>query len=321
MRRERLRTVLFLLVGVAAVVVALALYLAPRWKPVKEAFASTTVLEDKSIDARFAIRGNDKPPSDLVVIGIDDTTFQDLQQRWPFRRSYHARVIDRLRRDGAKLIVFDLQFTEPQGNTNQDIKDDNALLLACRRAGNCVMVSTEFNDAGQAAVFGGPPGQKFARTKVGSALQIEDPDGVIRRMYYRRLHAAPLGIVGYERLTGKPVTQADFGGDTTFVNWRGPGSTVRTIPFSRACAGCGSDSHGKPVRIKQAPPGFFKNKIVVVGPTAPSLQDIHSTPFDSVMPGAEVQANAFLTAREGFPLNDSSTWIDILLIVALGFVA
>jgi len=321
MRRKRLRIVLFLLVGAGAVAIALALYLAPRWKPVKEAFASTTVLEDKSIDARFAIRGNRHPPSDLVVVGIDDTTFQDLHQRWPFRRSYHARVINRLHKDGAKLIVFDVQFTEPQGPTRQDTVDDNSLLLACRDAGNCVMASTEFNDAGQSTVFGGPPGQKFAKTVVGNGNVLTDADGVVRRVYYEQQQVKPLGVVAYQRLTGTKVTPSNLGGDTTYLDYAGPGGTLKRVSYSHVCPGCGRDSHNKPVEIPQAPAGFFKGKIALVGPIAPSLQDIHETPYDAVMPGAEYQANVLQTAREGFPLHDSATWVDIVLIVLLGFVA
>ena len=323
MRRNRLRTGLFVIVGAGSVLVTLALYLAPRWKPVKSAFASTTVLEDKSIDARFRIRGEKKPPSDVVVVGVDDVTFQDLQQRWPFRRSYHAKVINRLHKDGAKLIVFDVQFTEPQdtGNPNRDITDDNALILACKRAGNCVMSSTEFNAKGQSAVFGGPPGQKFSKTSVGNVNVEEDSDGVIRHMYYELQKNKPLGIAAYERLTGKTVEKDDLGADTTFINYYGPGQTFKRVPFSHACPGCGLDSHHKPIKIQEAPAGFFKDKIVFVGPIAPSLQDIHDTPFDSVMPGGEIQANAFQTVRDGFPLHDSATWVDVLLIILLGFIA
>jgi adenylate cyclase len=323
MRRDTLRAWLFLLVGIGSVLVALALYLAPRWRPVKSAFASTTVLEDKSIDARFRIRGVDKPPSDVVVVGIDDVTFQDLQQQWPFRRSYHAKVINRLHEDGAKLIVYDVQFTEPQdtGHPNRDAQDDNALLAACRNAGNCVMSTTEFNDKGQSAVFGGPQVQRFARTRVGNGNVIEDSDGVIRHLYYEREGAKPLGVAAYERLTGKRVEKNDLGGDTTFVNYVGPGRSFTRVPFSHVCAGCGRTSHGEPKKIPQAPPGFFRNKIVVVGPIAPTLQDIHDTPFDSVMPGAEYQANVLQTARERFPLHDSPTWLDVLLIALLGLVA
>jgi adenylate cyclase len=320
-RRKRLRTGLFLLVGAGSVVIALALYLAPRWKPVKEAFESTTVLEDKSIDARFSVRGVQDPPKDLVVLGVDDATFQDLQQRWPFRRSYHAKVINRLHRDGAKLIVFDVQFTEPQGDTEADIRDDNALLLACRSAGNCVMSSTEFNGKGQSAVFGGPPGQKIARTLVGNGNVISDADGVVRRTYHERQNAKPLGVVAYERLTKQSVKRSDLGGDTTYIDYAGPGRTITRVPYSHACPGCGQDSHGKPIKIDQAPPGYFKDKVVIVGPIAPTLQDIHESPFDEVLPGAELQANIFQTVRDGFPLSDSPTWVDVLLIIVLGFVA
>jgi adenylate cyclase len=323
MRRDRLRVALFLLVGLAAVVLSTALYLAPRWKPIKQAFESTTTLEDKSIDARFRIRGERKPPSDLVVVGIDDTTFQDLHQRWPFRRIYHAKVINRLKKDGAKLIVFDVQFTEPQdtGNPNRDAEDDNALILACKAAGNCVMSSTEFNKQGQAAVFGGPDGQKFAHTPIGNGNTISDPDGVIRRLYFERQKVKPLPVIAYERLTDKKIKRSDLGADTTFVDYVGGGGRIKRISFSHVCPGCGKDSHLQHVTIPEVPAGFFKDKIVIVGPVAPTLQDIHETPFDNVMPGADVQANVFETVRRGFPLSDSATWLDIVLIALMGFVA
>jgi adenylate cyclase len=323
MRRDRLRTALFLMVGAGSVVVALALYFAPRWGAVKSAFESTTVLENKSVDARFEVRGVKTPPSDVVVVAIDDATFQDLQQRWPFRRSYHAKVIDRLRKDGAKLIVYDVQFTEPQdtGRPNVDAGDDNALLIACARAGTCVMSSTEFNDKAQSAVFGGPPGQKFAKVRVGNGTVIPDDDGVLRHMYYEYQRANPLGIAAYERLTRKTVEEDDLGGGTTLVDYAGPGGTFKRVSFSHLCAGCGKTSAGKPMAVPQARPGFFKGKIAIVGPVAPTLQDIHETPFDAVMPGGEYQANVFQTVREGFPLHDSPTWLDLLLIIALGLVA
>src|SRR5436309_2862375 len=131
MSRKRLRMGLFLLVGLGAVVIEVALYFAPRWKPLHDVLSSSTTLENKSIDARFQIRGTHKAPKDLVVVGIDDVTFGDLQQRWPFRRNIHAAVIDRLHKDGAKVIVFDVQFSEPEGPANYQIEDDTELLLAC----------------------------------------------------------------------------------------------------------------------------------------------------------------------------------------------
>jgi adenylate cyclase len=320
-RRDRLRSALFLIVGGSAVLLIAAFYLAPRWKPLHSALGSTTTLENKSIDARFRIRGVKKPPSDVVVVGIDAATFQDLQQRWPFTRDYHAKVINRLHKDGARLIVFDVQFTEPEGDTQKAIADDNALVLACKAAGNCVMSATEANDKGETLVFGGPPGQKFARAVTGNGNVQPDDDGVFRHIYFEAQRLKPLGIVAWERLTGKRVKRSDLGGDTTYIDYYGPGGTFTEIPFSHVCPHCGLTEAGKPKFVPQAAPGFFKGKIVVVGPVAPSLQDIHNTPFDSVLPGAELQANSFQTAREGFPLSDSPTWLDLLLIAVLGLVA
>ena len=56
-----------------------------------------------------------------------------------------------------------------------------------------------------------------------------------------------------------------------------------------------------------------KGKIVVVGATAPSLQDLHatSTTGSGLMPGPEIQASAVVTALEGFPLEDAPGWVDV----------
>ena len=57
----------------------------------------------------------------------------------------------------------------------------------------------------------------------------------------------------------------------------------------------------------EVPPGTFKNKLVIVGASAPILQDQHATPYSAVMPGPEIWANAAATLLAGAPLRDSST--------------
>ena len=71
-------------------------------------------LEYTSVNERFNIRGQQKPPSNVVIVAIDDKTFEDLDLRWPFRRKYHAQVIRNLTEAGAKVIAYDVQFTEPE---------------------------------------------------------------------------------------------------------------------------------------------------------------------------------------------------------------
>ena len=69
--------------------------------------------EIDTIDARFEIRGDRGAPDDVVVVEIDDVSFNELDQAWPFPRSLHAEAIDRLTRAGARVIAYDIQFTEP----------------------------------------------------------------------------------------------------------------------------------------------------------------------------------------------------------------
>src|ERR1700742_3258153 len=82
-------------------------------------------LELQSVDARFSVRGTQERPDDIVVVGVDDVTFEELGVQWPFPRRLHARVIDQLREAGAKVVAYDVQFTE---QTNP--RDDNALVEA-----------------------------------------------------------------------------------------------------------------------------------------------------------------------------------------------
>ena len=118
------------IVGALAVGAALTAY----WT----SFYPLRAMELRSVDTRFQIRGTEEPPDDLVVVAIDDTTFSDLDLQWPFPRRYHARMIDRLHNAGAKAIAYDVQFSEETTR-----RDDNALILAARRARSVVLSTTE----------------------------------------------------------------------------------------------------------------------------------------------------------------------------------
>lgn len=111
------------------------------------------------VDARFGVRGLKSPPR-VVVVGIDDKTFDELEVQWPFRRSLHAELIDALAKAGARTIAYDVQFTEPtpaaaDAQAVHAAREDDALITAVKRAGNVVLATTEVNERGESAVFGG----------------------------------------------------------------------------------------------------------------------------------------------------------------------
>ena len=84
-------------------------------------------------------------------MGIDDVTFGELQQRWPFPRSFHARAIDRLSEAGAKVVAYDVQFTEPSATRDED----NALIDAVDARGQRRARDDRGQRGRRSNVFGG----------------------------------------------------------------------------------------------------------------------------------------------------------------------
>src|SRR5438105_2674788 len=65
-----------------------------------------------TVDTRFDIRGKQRAPSEIALVNVNDVTFSTIRQQWPFPWKLHAQVIRSLERDGAKVIAFDVQFSE-----------------------------------------------------------------------------------------------------------------------------------------------------------------------------------------------------------------
>ena len=303
--RTRLRIALFLAVGMTTTGLALLAYgshlIAPGsgW----DVFGGA---ELSSIDRRFAIRGEQKPPKNIVVVKIDDTTFSDLDKRWPFTRKVHAQAIKNLKAAGAKVIAYDIQFSEPTEGP-RGAAQDNAFMDENHAAGNLVFSTTEVNDKGQGNFLGGQPGLAYARARLGNGNFDTDPGGIIRRTPYQLQGLKSFAVATAERATGKTVRP--FSNDTKLIDFSGPAGTMPSIPFSR-------------VYLNKFPPGFFRDKIVVVGASAPSLQDVHPVSFGQAeMPGPEIQANAIATVLDGLQLTLVPRWINLVLIVVLGFLS
>jgi len=287
----RLRVALFLAVGFAMTGIGLVAY-------------GTDVFKDldlRSVDARFTIRGEEPAPEDIVIVKVDDKTFNVEQRRWEEFRGFHAELIDRLKADGAKVVAYDVQFTEP----SLDPKDDNKLIEAVARAGNVVLATTEVGPNGETSVFGGDDVVREINARVGNGNFPPDPGGYDRRMRHEIDNLKTFAVATVERATGKPVPKFD----TTWIDYHGPVETFSTISYTDALRG-------------KFEPGFFKDKIVVVGPWASTFQDLHPVSFGSdLMPGPEIQANAISTIRRDTPLNSVPIWMNVALIALLGMLS
>lgn len=61
-------------------------------------------LEDRALDLALRLRPQ-RPPPDLLIVGIDEPSFKELHHPWP--RRLHAALVDRLAGPGARLSIFD----------------------------------------------------------------------------------------------------------------------------------------------------------------------------------------------------------------------
>ena len=311
--RQRLRVLLFAAVAVIAVGLGVLGY----------ATNALRSLELNSVDTRFSIRSDRDPRADLIVVGIDTKTFENLpgRPRWPFTHDYHAKMIDRLKREGAKVIGLDIQFSEPSNTDAQSL----ALLDSIDKANNVVESTTEIDRLGNGNAFTYyvPPRiansterraitdyiEKDLDVVVANGLFPNDPGGVIRRMAYEEGTLKTFPVAVAEKASGRPIAPDDLGGDTAWIDYYGGPGTIRELSYSDVFEG----------KYKA---GEFRDKIVIVGATAPVLQDVHgtSTSGDANMTGPEIQAHAVGAALAGFGLEESPTALDVVLIVLLGLL-
>lgn len=280
-------------VALVAAVVGIVFYTTGLWG----------TLEAQSVDARFGVRGTQSTPEEIVVVGVDDETFSELpNRRWPFPRSLEARVIRTLTEDGAKAIAIDIQFTE-----QTTPKQDNALIGAVAGAPGVVLSTTETNKRGESRIFGGEEVVHELGARAGDTVVPVESGGTTRKMYYEFGGLTSFAVAAAEATTGERISPSQFESDgKAWIDYRGGPDTFRNVPFSRVLRG-------------KVPASVFRGKTVVIGATAPSLQDLHatSTTGDTLMSGPELQANAIWTAVHGFPLSSSATVVDLILILLL----
>jgi adenylate cyclase len=255
-------------------------------------------LELETVDARFGLRGAHATPRVATVL-VDDRTLDALRERPPLRRSHYAQAVRRLHAAGARLIVLDIQFTEPTTP-----REDGALIHSLVQAQPTVLGASEVDARGATNVLGGVKAQRAFGVRVGSVNFRLDPGGVYRRVPYAVDRLRSLAVVA-AATAGRPPRP--FG--ERWIDYAGPPGTVRALSLVDVLRG----------RFR---PEAVRGRIVVIGASAPTLQDVHPTPTsgDALMSGAEIQANAIDTLLRGEPLRPAPGVVAVLLILGCALV-
>ena len=137
-----------------------------------------------------------------------------------------------------------------------------------------------------------------------------DTGGVIRR-YPEKLLGLPSLAVAAARADGHPAAAAAASRTAArWIDFRGPPRAIRTYSYSDVLAGA-------------VDPRELAGRIVVVGASAPTLQDVHqtSTASSHLMSGPEIQANAIWTALHDNPLRSAPAWLALIAVVLAALLA
>ncbi|MEC4679741.1 MAG: CHASE2 domain-containing protein, partial [Nitrospirota bacterium] len=92
-------------------------------------------LELKGLDLRFQLRGAIPPNLPIVLISIDEDSFDEINLPWPWPRDLHARLVRKLTESQVKLIGLDILFVQPKADSREDL----ALAEAINEAGNVIL--------------------------------------------------------------------------------------------------------------------------------------------------------------------------------------
>jgi len=280
-------------------------------------------IEHRMEDFRFSVRGvNDEglANSKVVIVAIDDQSFATIPYKYPWPRTYHAKLVENLRKAGAKTILFDVGFTE---ESTIDPEQDDIFARALAKNDDVVLAGKMIVEEreGYSMISLLPPIKKLREVApFGIADTKFDTDGFVRRYILFRDYNNEryfslglstlikyLGLKGDYRNWFTETPKGDFilGGSyfikkydnlpSTFINYYGPAYSFKTISYEQVV-----DDEGLKLLMDR---DVFKDKIVLVGATVSELHDLFSTPFyilgnETLMPGVEIHANFIQTVLD-----------------------
>ena len=301
-------------------------------------------LEWSLLDQFFRWRPLETPDERIAIVTIDETDLREVGQ-WPIPDGILAQVIANIKAQNPQAIGLDIHrdlAVEP-GHTNLvKLFESTPNLFGIEKVvGTRIEPSLTLSKLGQ----------------VGFSDQVVDADGKVRRallsvilsedevryslatklaLHYLEAEGillesadsggqrVSLGQAVFERFTGNDggYVHTSSGGYQILLNYRGTQENFATFSL-------------REVLDNQILPDSFRDRLVLIGTTAPSIKDLLYTPYSSklfdfpdMMPGIVLHANIvsqILSAvLDGRPLlrswSEPMEWLGILAIAGLGAV-
>ncbi len=257
---------------------------------------------------------------EVVLVYLDEYSARQLNQQFDiWDRNLHVRLLDRLTQDQARLVFYDVIFDQP----GPDPASDAAFAESIRRNGRVILgAALDLKERqGMRSESLSPPIRLLRKAAAGwgvLAFEGMDPDYGVRRMFFGSSLRATSTWEAAKFLHSPITSQARESLGPHWINYYGKRGSFSSVSFAEALSPQG------------VPPGFFKDKIVLIGGqfALGGLmvgRDEFATPYSRMThdftPGTEVHANVLLNLlRSEWLTRMPANW-EILVIVIVGLLA
>ncbi|MEY2439732.1 MAG: adenylate cyclase, partial [Verrucomicrobiota bacterium] len=284
-------------------------------------FSFAEPLSRYSYDLPFIVRST-LDTHEAVLIYLDDDSAKQLQQPLDnlWNRALHIPLLDRLTRDHARLVFYDIVFDQPA----EEAAVDAAFAESIRRNGKVILGAAldkieRMGGVNKKSIA--PPISPLRKAAAGwgiLAFDPVDPDYGVREMFFGTSLVPTATWKAAEvlgaRITGEPRESPI----KRWINYYGPRDTFSSVNFAQAL-----DPQG-------LPSGYFKDKIVLVGGRSAvgslavgrdEFATAYSTSNHQFSTGLEIHATILLNLLRGEWLTRMPENWETALIVLIGLLA
>lgn len=221
-------------------------------------------------DMRYAL-AKQQASGDVLLIEVDSVSLERIGV-WPWPRSTHAKLVDRLVQGGVSDIAFDIDFSQPSSP-----KEDAAFAAALERAGGSVILPAfrqPFSGEQGRGTVVTMPLERFARHAWPALVNVQtDRNGLVRRIVAGAAEPDLVGVSMVEVLGGRILRdQVMFKPDFSIS-----AASVPRLSYIDVLDGT-------------VDPARLAGRTVIVGASAVELGDNFAVPAQGIASGAALQA-------------------------------
>jgi adenylate cyclase len=287
-------------------------------------------IEYSARDMLMRLQGTQQPSGEIVIVAIDDFSFNWTKYQWPWPRAYFAEVVDQITKGGGKVVGVDIILSNP----DKDPANDRAFATALGKASASVTVMQIVHDPSQnysLSTMSQPAAPYMAALDAtGITAFMRDEDAIVRGVqayekynneyYYNWAFEVARLYLNVSEPTNPTETSLTFNGQTVplragqiLTNYSGPAGTFPTYSAADVHDGI----------ILEQNPDAFRGKIVLIGATTVTLQDVYPTPFSTQIPtpGVEIVASTIDTIIHGKYLSEAPPWVALVIILIAALAA